>query len=109
MKSVGPTEPFFFFRENRPPRQLNPTPTPKPQPWHITPVLTQCAGTYDFRVAGPGVVSPTVVPEGAAQEDHQEAVGELVLSPFRRQAGRRVRPCVRGGLKGRRVDVSYGR
>ena len=61
-------------------------------------------GTYDFRVARPGVVAPAVVPQGAAQEDHEETIGELVLSPFRRQAGRRVRPCVRGGLKGRRVD-----
>ena len=43
-------------------------------------------GAVYLRVARPRVVPAAVVPQGAAQEDHQEAARELVLPPCGRQA-----------------------
>lgn len=47
-------------------------------------------GAYHLRVAGPRVVPPALLPQGAVEEDHQEAAGGVVLSSRGGQAGQRV-------------------
>lgn len=50
------------------------------------------------------MVSLAVVPQGAAEEDHEEAVGELVLPPRSGQAGGCFGHVLRGRREGGRVD-----